>query len=191
MSRLACRLRTRPVGCVGGGDTPGFPAGRSDAARRRSCLPQHRRGKVETAWRNHRQRVTSGPRLARCRSISGVGHVRHIGFGSETLGSLPRDSRSAERSGQFALGRDIKPSPSSKTTRSSGIGSVTTTSQSRLDRPASISRSHTGRGEAFRSGVSELPGEAGRRRARGRRRRTCILRHRLGERTAQFPESRP
>jgi hypothetical protein len=60
--------------------------------------------------------VTSGPRIARFRRISSAGHVRHIGFGSETLGTLPCDSRSAVRSGQFALARAIEPSPSSKTT---------------------------------------------------------------------------
>ena len=34
--------------------------------------------------------MTSGPRIARFRRISSAGHVRHIGFGSETLGTRPR-----------------------------------------------------------------------------------------------------
>jgi len=74
--------------------------------------------------------VTSGPRIARFRQISSVGHVRHIRFGSETLATLPCASRSAERSGQFASARAIEPALSSKTTPSFGIGSVTTTSMS-------------------------------------------------------------
>jgi len=53
--------------------------------------------------------------------------VRHIGFGSETLGTRPCDSRSAVQSGQFALALAIEPSPFSMTTRSSDIQSVTTT----------------------------------------------------------------
>ena len=74
--------------------------------------------------------MTSGLRIAGFHLTSSAGRVLHIVSGSETLDTRPCVSRSAGRSGRFALAEATERWRSSKTTLSSGIGSVTTTSMS-------------------------------------------------------------
>jgi hypothetical protein len=74
--------------------------------------------------------VTSGLRITGFHLTSSAGRVRHIVSCCETLGTHPYVSRSAVKSGPFALAEATELWRSSRMTLSSGIGSVITISMS-------------------------------------------------------------
>jgi hypothetical protein len=74
--------------------------------------------------------VTSGLRIAGFLLTSSAGRVLYIASDSEILGTPPCVSRSAEKSGRFALAEATELWLSSRMTLSSGIGSATMTNMS-------------------------------------------------------------